>query len=138
MKNIEQIEFKQLLNKSLEECFVEYIINRNLTNLSNILSEEGVFSNRDKSSFLSEIKNIFSDPNYITCNYQYAYSNKIKPPNKVHIFSFSLHNNSGHQFEKNSVTLQLLIIIKQGVIIKIYTENNIIEESKFEACLFYN
>lgn len=136
MKNLNQIEFKQQVNKSIEENFLYLFINKDLDNLSKLLFSEGKFCNLDKYDFLEYLETIFVNVNYHLTVYEKKYSGKLKVSEVVHCFKFSSFDSQNFEYE--SLYMNLLLVIKNNVIKSIITENELINNDEFEIRQFNN
>jgi hypothetical protein len=136
MKNLNQIEMNQYINKCTEEIFINIFINKDLDNLSNIINSNGEFCTLNKFEFIEYLEKIFIELNYSINSYKKKYSTKLKVAEVVHSFKFTCFD-SQHQ-EVETITMNLLLKIKNNLIESIYTENEFITEEEFEIRQFNN
>ena len=136
MKNSNQKEMNQYINKCIEEIFINLLINKDLNSLTNILDSNGEFCNLSKFEFIEYLEKIFIELNYCINSYEKKYSAKLKLAEVVHSFKFTCFDSQHPEVE--TITMNLLLIIKNKVIESIYTENELITEEEFEIRQFNN
>ena len=136
MKNSNQIEMNQYINKCIEEIFINLLINKDLNSLANIIDSNGEFCTLSKFEFLEYLEKIFVDLNYSIHSYEKKYSTKLKVAEVVHSFKFTCFGSQ--QPEVDTITMNLLLVIKNNQIESIYTENEFITEEEFEIRQFNN
>ena len=139
MNKIEKLEFKQYFNRSVVESFIEHFINCDLDKLNELLSLTGVFCGMEKYVFLEHIGNLKNVEEFQLKEYKQNYSVYSKPSELVHTFTFTTFDFiGGKKRESGSITMNLLITIKDNQITSIISENNYIDSAEFEKRQFYN
>ena len=136
MKNSKQIEMNQYINKCIEEIFINLLINKDLNSLANIIDSNGEFCTLSKFEFLEYLEKIFIELNYCINSYVRKYSTKLKVGEVVHSFKFTCFDSQHKEVE--TITMNLLLTIKNNIIESIYTENELITEEEFEIRQFNN
>jgi hypothetical protein len=136
MKNSNNIEMTQYINKCTEEIFINIFINKDLNSLTNVINSNGEFCTLSKFEFLEYLEKIFVDLNYSIHSYEKKYSTKLKVAEVVHSFKFTCFGSQ--QPEVDTITMNLLLVIKNNQIESIYTENEFITEEEFEIRQFNN
>lgn len=139
MTKIEKIEFTQFFNRSVEERFIEHFMNTDLEKLNELLSLTGVYCGMEKYVFLDHISNLKKVEGLQLKDYRKNYSLCLKPSELVHTFTFSTFDfTGGIKRYSGSITMNLLITIKDNQITSIISENNYIDSNEFEKRQFYN
>jgi hypothetical protein len=139
MTKIEKIEFTQYFNRSVEERFIEHFMNTDLEKLNELLLLNGVFCGMEKYVFLDHIGNLKKVEELQLKDYRKNYSVCSKPSELVHTFTFNTFDfTGGIKRDSGSITMNLLITIKDNHITSIISENNYIDSNEFEKRQFYN
>jgi hypothetical protein len=136
MKNIQDLELNQYINKRIEDKFVSLFINKDVYEIINLLNPFGTFCNLDQTRFIDKLIEILIVFNYKIVSYDKNYSNRLKVSEVVHSFKLAIFDRDNDPIE--TITMNLLLKFSSNKIHSIYTENDVITKEEFEVRQFNN